>query len=117
MKMLPESTKVFDAYVVKSISPQHRWTSFALFSNVQSGFHTDVPSSLWPNLVRDPAGNFANGCIRVEWRQHALRDPALVYEENDLDNNDVLGPILPVAEGPVRFGAKHLRHSTCKFSG
>ena len=29
----------------------------------------------------------------------------------------VKGALLPVSEGPVRFGAKHLRHSTCEFSG
>ena len=39
------------------------------------------------------------------------------YEVRNLDGVDVRGALLPVAEGPITFGAKQLRHETRKFSG
>ena len=114
-KLFPESTKAFNAYV-RAVSPGHRWTSIALFENVQTELHRDALNSLWPNLVI-PLSNFKDGSVWVEWPANTPTDPTLKYEVRNLDGVDVRGALLPVAAGPITFGAKQLRHETRKFSG
>ena len=113
--LFPESTKAFNTYV-RSISPEHRWTSIALFENVQTELRRDALNSSWPNLVV-PIIDFKDGSVWVEWPAHTPTDPTLAYEVRELDGAMVLGALLPVADGPIKFGAKQLRRETQEFSG
>ena len=72
-KLFPESTKAFNAYV-RAVSPGHRWTSIALFENVQTELRRDALNSSWPNLVI-PLGNFKDGSVWVEWPANTPTDP------------------------------------------
>ena len=111
----PQATRAFNAYV-NACAPAHRWTSLALFEDVQTDFHIDALSSEWPNVVI-PLDTFSGGSIWVEWPHDVPQDTSLTYEDKNIGDRVVTGCHLPVSEGPVSFCAKHLHHCTSKFSG
>ena len=111
----PQATRPFNAYV-KACAPAHRWTSLALFEDVQTDFHIDALNSEWPNVVI-PLDTFSGGSIWVEWPHDVPHDNSLTYEDKNIGDRMVTGCHLPVSEGPVSFCAKHLHHCTSRFSG
>ena len=111
----PQATRAFNAYV-KACVPSHRWTSLALFEDVQTAFHVDALNSEWPNVVI-PLDTFSGGSIWVQWPRDVPPDQSLTYEDKNIGDRVVSGCHLPVSEGPVSFCAKHLHHCTEQFSG
>ena len=110
-----QATRAFNAYV-KACAPLHRWTSLALFEDVQTDFHIDALNSDWPNVVI-PLDTFSGGSIWVEWPPDVAQDSSLTYEDKNIGDRVITGCHLPVSDGPVSFCAKHLHHCTSEFSG
>ena len=113
--LFPQATKAFNSYV-RACAPAHRWTSLAVFEDVKTDFHRDALNSDWPNLVL-PLDTFSGGSIWVEWPRGVPYDNELSYEDKNIGDRVVTGCHLPVSQGPVSFGAKHLHHCTSPFSG
>lgn len=94
-KLFPWSVQAVNRFATSLLSDAV-YTSFAIFSRVQTRAHRDTQNSFLPNYVI-PLSSFEGGAIRVD-------GPA---EPTFLD----------VSKGPVQFCARHYQHSTAPFTG
>ncbi|CAE7332461.1 unnamed protein product, partial [Symbiodinium sp. CCMP2456] len=94
-KLFPWTVQAVNRFVA-SLLRQAVYTSFALFSEVQTREHRDTQNSFLPNYVI-PLTSFEGGEITV----HESEPPVQLH----------------VSKGPVQFCARHYRHSTAPFQG
>ena len=94
-KLFPWSVQPVNRFATSLLSDAV-YTSFAIFSRVQTRAHRDTQNSFLPNYVI-PLSSFEGGAIRVD----GPAEPTF----------------LEVSKGPVQFCARHYQHSTAPFTG
>ena len=114
-KLYPNSTKVLSGFV-RQVHPDHVFSSIIIFDSVETAAHVDSLNAPCDNLVVG-LSDFSGGELWVEWPSTAPRSPGLRYETRPLGSSSVLGALMPVAQHPIVFCAKNLRHETCPFEG
>ena len=114
-KLYPNSTKVLSGFV-RQVHPDHVFSSIIIFDSVETAAHVDSLNAPCDNLVVG-LSDFSGGELWVEWPSTAPRSPGLRYETRALGSSSVLGALMPVAQHPIVFCAKYLRHETCPFEG